>query len=196
MKNLVILLVSLLAGLTLSAKEKVTIGALQKVELTYAEFSNYNVQLSNRSGKQVDVAVIDPTTNQQVKGFGLGPMGTVVVSVGEGQVLTLKNKSTKEISISLDFVERKTEVLATSNTATVAFTLHNSSIKSIPLVIPNVMNPNLSPISNSGVSLNIGQKIYYRKGGKKKLLLVVDDTIKQGDKIDVAEMIKALEKDS
>jgi hypothetical protein len=58
------------------------------------------------------------------------------------------------------------------------------------------MNPKLSPISNSGVSLKMGQKIYYKKRGKKKLLLIVDDKIKAGDKIDVAKLIADLEKDS
>jgi hypothetical protein len=42
----------------------------------------------------------------------------------------------------------------------------------------------------------MGQKIYYKKGGKRKLLLIVDKNIKQGDKIDVPRLIKQLEKDS
>ena len=55
----------------------------------------------------------------------------------------------------------------------VSFTLRNNSLKSIPLQIPGVMNPNLSPMSNSGVSLKIGQKILFKYRGKKHLLLKV-----------------------
>jgi len=59
------------------------------------------------------------------------------------------------------------------------FTFHNGSLKSIPLVIPSVMNPNLSPMSNSGITLDFGQVVYYFPNGKKRkkeVLFVVDDT--------------------
>jgi hypothetical protein len=55
------------------------------------------------------------------------------------------------------------------------------------------MNPNLSPFSNSGVRLKIGQKIYYRKNGFRKLLLIVDKEIVAGSKIDVAAIISEKE---
>ncbi|MFT6967225.1 MAG: hypothetical protein ACJAT1_002454 [Marivirga sp.] len=144
----------------------------------------------------MQVTVLNPTTREQIKGFGLGPMGKVVLSVGKGNILVLKNNSTKAVSITLDSVPREVEVKNQSASTRISFTLHNASLKSIPLIIPNVMNPKLSPISNSGVSLKMGQKIYYKKRGKKKLLLIVDDKIKAGDKIDVAKLIADLEKDS
>ncbi|MGB5190285.1 hypothetical protein, partial [Robiginitalea sp.] len=77
----------------------------------------------------------------------------------------------------------------------ISFTLHNSSLKSIPLIIPGVMNPNLSPMSNSGVSLDMGQKIYYKKGGVRMLVLTVDENIQSGDKIDMAKRIRTLKKE-
>lgn len=196
MKNVIILVVLAIVSLQVLAKEKVSIKAQKAVELSYAEFANYDVEINNKSGKGIDVAVIDPQTKQQTQGFGLGPMGKVVVSVQEGQLLTLKNNSQKDISLMIDFVERKAKKAKPAISETVNLTLHNSSMKSIPLVIPNVMNPNLSPLSNSGVQLKMGQKIYYKKGGMKKLLLTVDENYKQGDKIDIAELIKNLEKDS
>jgi hypothetical protein len=55
----------------------------------------------------------------------------------------------------------------------VSFTLRNQTLKSISLKIPGVMNPNLSPMSNSGVSLKVGQKIYFFDKKKKYLLLEV-----------------------
>lgn len=58
----------------------------------------------------------------------------------------------------------------------IPMTFRNGSLQSIPLVIPGVMNPNLSPRSNSGVSLDVGQKVYFfptGKGGKRELLFEV-----------------------
>jgi hypothetical protein len=77
------------------------------------------------------------------------------------------------------------------NAQNIPMTFHNGSFKSIPLIIPGVMNPNLNPKSNSGVSLDVGQKVYFFPNGTKKnreILFIVDatwkkDTILQIDKI-------------
>jgi hypothetical protein len=50
----------------------------------------------------------------------------------------------------------------------IPMTFHNGSFRSIPLIIPGVMNPNLNPKSNSGVGLDVGQKVYFFPDGKKK----------------------------
>jgi len=189
------MMVILLAGFQTAAKEKVDIPARKSVELTYAEFATYDVKIINKSGKQVDVSVLNPNTRKKVSGFGLGPMGKAVLYVAEGNILKLKNTSSQDISVTLDFVDRKPTPEAGNNKETVNFTLHNSSLKSIPLIIPGVMKPNLSPMSNSGVSLEMGQKIYYKKGMNKVLVLTVDDNIKNGDKIDMAKLVKNIEKD-
>ena len=78
-----------------------------------------------------------------------------------------------------------------TNAQNIPMTFHNGSFASIPLVIPGVMNPNLSPKSNSGVSLDVGQKVYFFPNGKKKnkeILFIVaatwkNDTILQIDKM-------------
>jgi hypothetical protein len=70
----------------------------------------------------------------------------------------------------------------------VPFTLHNSSLVSIPLVIPGVMNPNLSPQSDSKVDLAEGQKVYFFYKGKKELLFTVTSEL-AGKKIDVPQLI-------
>ncbi|OYT87805.1 MAG: hypothetical protein CFE46_11795 [Burkholderiales bacterium PBB6] len=51
----------------------------------------------------------------------------------------------------------------------------NRSDVSIPLEIPGVMNPNLSPNSKSGVTLERGQKVYFRLDGRRALLLEIKD---------------------
>lgn len=72
----------------------------------------------------------------------------------------------------------------------VSFVLRNNTLKSIPLVIPKYMNPNLSPMSNSGVTLDVGQEVFFLNDKKKYLLLTVNaelqgDTLLVGDLIDV-----------
>ena len=71
----------------------------------------------------------------------------------------------------------------------VPFTLRNNSLKSIPLVITNYMNPNLSPKSNSGVDIPVGEKVYFKYKGKKQVLLVVTEDLK-GKTLLVDELIK------
>ena len=192
MKKVLVIIGIFVACYQLAAKEKINIPALKSVELKYSAFATHNVKLSNKSRKQIDVSVINPATNKQVSGFGLGPLGSEVLYVSEGNILKLKNTSAKEVSLTLTFVERIPIEPIISNEEMIRFTLHNSSLKSIPLIIPNVMNPNLSPMSNSGVSLKRGQKIYYRKGLSKILLFTVDKGIANGDKIDVAKLVKEL----
>ncbi len=61
----------------------------------------------------------------------------------------------------------------------VPFSLMNKGLKSIPLHIPGVMNPNLSPYSRSGVTLPVGKKVYwYPKKGKKAELFTVSSEMR------------------
>jgi hypothetical protein len=72
-------------------------------------------------------------------------------------------------------------------------TFHNGSLKSIPLNIPGIMNPNLSPLSNSGIELEPGQKVFYfpnGKKGKKELLFEVNGTFKKDTILQIHEIIR------
>ena len=71
-----------------------------------------------------------------------------------------------------------------------AFYLENNTAQSLPLSIPGVMNPNLSPFSRSGVDLPNGQKIYAKVNGKRILILTVNDSITHGARIDIATLIE------
>lgn len=80
---------------------------------------------------------------------------------------------------------------------TINFTFHNGSLQSIPLVIPSVMNPNLSPLSNSGITLDIVQVVYYFPNGKKEkkeVLFVVTDTFKDGEVLEIDQLINVRRK--
>lgn len=76
----------------------------------------------------------------------------------------------------------------------IPFTLRNNSLKSIFLKIPGVMNPNLSPQSNSGVDLTEGQKIFFFHKNKKYLLLEVDKSF-EGKIINVDKLLKERKKE-
>lgn len=151
------------------------------------------VSVGNTSGKGIGVAVVDAATGQQVSGFGLGPRAWAEVSIAEGQVLELTNRTARKRLVKVRFAQPQPEPAADPQRY-INFTLHNSSLLSIPLVIPGVMNPNLSPLSDSGVGLALGQPIYFRHKGKDVLLLQVDETIQEGQRIDVAELISQRKK--
>ncbi|HMX04480.1 MAG TPA: hypothetical protein PK511_15390 [Chitinophagales bacterium] len=70
-----------------------------------------------------------------------------------------------------------------------SFVLRNESASSIPLVIPGVMNPNLSPMSNSKVTLEEGQEIFFLEKKKRYLLLEVSPEL-NGDTLIVNDLIK------
>jgi hypothetical protein len=74
---------------------------------------------------------------------------------------------------------------------------HNGSFGSIYLNIPSVMNPNLSPKSNSGVSLDAGQVVYFfpnGKRGKKEVLFVVSPTWKKDTILEIDEIVRERKK--
>jgi hypothetical protein len=79
----------------------------------------------------------------------------------------------------------------------IPMTFHNGSFHSIPLLIPGVMNPNLNPKSNSRVSLDVGQKVYFFPNGKKKskeLLFTVAATWKRDTILQIDKIIKVRKK--
>ena len=80
-------------------------------------------------------------------------------------------------------------------TNAIDFTFKNNSIKSIPLIIPGVMNPNLSPFSTSGVTLKMGQEVFFKNNGKKYLLFIVDDKNYKGQVLVINELIKKRKKE-
>ena len=84
-------------------------------------------------------------------------------------------------------------LFATLNAQNIPMTFHNGSFKSISLIIPGVMNPNLNPKSNSGVSLDVGQKVYFFPNSKNKdreLLFIVEATWKKDTVLQMDEIIE------
>ena len=80
----------------------------------------------------------------------------------------------------------------------IPMTFHNGSFFSIYLSIPGVMNPNLSPKSNSGVSLDVGQLVYFfpkDKNGKKEILFTVSSSWKKDTILQIDKIIKLRKKE-
>ncbi|MCE2495413.1 MAG: hypothetical protein J4F31_02360 [Flavobacteriales bacterium] len=102
----------------------------------------------------------------------------------------------KALLLSLAFMAASltTATQSDGKSETVTLTLRNKTATSIPLHIPGVMNPNLSPFSHSGVEVAVGQKFYHYPKGQKfmapKVLLFEATRAMNGDTLVVNELIK------
>lgn len=194
MKNLFLLTIFLCANLSLSCQSVVDIPAGETIELKYTEFEYTNVQLKNKSMKPIEVSVLSNDSEKQLRSFGLAKLAKEEVMVESTSKLILKNNSESSVSVKLSTSQSARPVTAYSNKK-VNFSLRNSSGSSIPLIIPTVMNPNLSPDSMSGVTLKMGQEILFKVRGRKYVLLTVDENIQKGDILDVAKLLPERKKE-
>lgn len=175
-------------------KNTLEIPAQQRVVLDYPDLELFAADLNNKSFKGIEVSVRSKQTDKQVKGFGLSGKGKATVMVEKANQLVLLNSSNSTIKVSI--VIRKADPKKMEKKGKyISFTLKNTSSESIPLRIPTVMNPNLSPFSKSGVDLKVGQEIFFKVKGKKYLLLKVNDKIKDGDILDIPKLIKKRKKE-
>lgn len=175
-------------------KLTVEVPAQQVVEIDYPTYEHYVATLRNGASESVDVAVLSKDSDEQIRGFGLSKMGKAAVDVEQGNRLVIKNSGTQTVQVKISISEQAPPAPMPKGTY-ITFTLRNNSAKSIPLIIPTVMNPNLSPMSNSGVSLKVGQEILFRANGKKHVLLTVDSSIKEGDVVEVSRLLKQRKKE-
>lgn len=199
MKVLFTLSTVLLLAACSSSKLALTIPANQQVAVAIPTNKSVNVDLKNKSLKDVEVKVVKPNSGEFVSGFGLAPTGKATVFVEKGNILQLKNTTNSKSKITYTYQAISTQStssvpLATNKKQSISFKLANNSAKSIPLIIPSVMNPNLSPFSKSGVDLKVGQKIFFKKGMKRYLLLEVTEDIQDGAIIKVDKLLKERKK--
>lgn len=191
MKTIMILLCSIISLQTFAQDRKIEIAPFKTASIDCPWNKPYEVNIRNASARGIAVSVIDTASGEQLKGFGLGSKAGADLSFGPGEVLRLRNNSMKTTVVNLKFAVQQPASAPDEQTGPyINFTLVNTTLKSIPLIIPGVMNPNLSPLSNSGVSLKIGQEIFYKRNGKKTLLLVVNNDIQEGAKVNVAQLIR------
>lgn len=188
-------LLVLCVGLVVAQKSDLQIPPKSSLELDYANYEMYELQLKNKMNKGLEVSVVSKKNGEFMRGFGLGPLGKVVVLIEESSKIIFTNTSDKMANLAITFKEVDARKVQESNQGLISFTLVNSSNESIPLIIPNVMNPNLSPNSNSGVDLAVGQKLLFRHKGKRYVLFTVGGDIKKGQKIDVYKVLQERKKE-
>lgn len=193
MKNILVIIILVVLSACATSSSVVKVPANERVVVDGLNYDMSRVSLKNKSLKTVGVAVVNDD-GEQIRGFGLGPTGKADIMVESEYKLYIQNKNGDQVTISYDVSEESRAVLELSDNY-ISFTLRNNSAKSIPLIIPTVMNPNLSPNSNSGVDLKIGQQILFKSNGKKYVLLTVDNNIKGGDVLDVSELIRVRKKE-
>ncbi len=172
-------------------KEEVQLEGKQQLSLFFHQDAAYAVRLRNKAVSTVNIRVMHRLSGAFIRGFGLAPKGKATVTVEEQEELLLENTAKRQATIQYTLKKNKlkNDVAATS----IRFELFNSTKTVIPLWIPGVMNPNLSPNSKSSVTLKIGQILYYKSKGKKRVLFEVDERISHDAVIDVAALIQELQ---
>lgn len=192
MRLLLFFAMILLSPFCAAQKQYLSIPANQEVEVRVPAGSSSEVSLHNPSQTTLTVEVVRADNREFVRGFGLGKSSKEQVMVESNAILILGNNSDSPIEISYETSKSSQESKSISNS--VQLTFHNGSFASIPLNIPGVMNPNLSPMSDSGVTLDYGQKVFFKEKGKQFLLFEVDQSFKNGDVLEIQDLIKARKK--
>jgi len=211
MKNLIFVL-ALLIGCSFAANSQCisnfTITENGTAEFDHPEYGQYIYKLINKSFKTCDIKVIDRESGEFISGFGMGKRTTAEVNVpsygkvvitndskGKLKIKGVKLTDNSNVNVSVtatnDSGNKVKASAATSNDEKyVQVNLINNSDKDISLMIPTVMNPNLLPKSKSGLSLKVGQKIYFKAYGKKYELLTVSADFNEGEDLNVSRLLK------
>ena len=194
MKHLCLLLVlcstSLIAQKQNMERSTVVIPPKQVVQIDYPYYKGFVVKLWNKAKFDVGVSAREHDTDSLRKGFGLSKGANATLNIPAEMYLQLENRFLAPLKVEYVVYKGKpVKRKAGPATPQRGFYLVNSTAQSIPLKIPGIMNPNLSPFSKSGVDLPIGQKILLNVAGKDLLLLTVTDTIPKGARVNVADLI-------
>ena len=192
MKILVLLALILISPLTAGPQERLTLAAGQEVRLRFSPDQVTEVALQTSAQAGVVVRVERVTDRSFIRGFGMSKSSKEKVLVEEDAILVLTNESNS--SVELHYQTSESYIAPAKDSDGVSLTFHNGSLASIPLIIPGVMNPNLRPMSDSGVTLGYGQKVFFKEKGKQYLLFEIDETFKDGDKLEIQDLIKVRKK--
>lgn len=179
------------------AKSTLIIPPKQVVTVDYPYYKGFRVKVWNKAKFEVGVSARNKETDSLQKGFGLNKGASASLSLEEDMYLQFENRFFAPLKVEYTIFKGKPGKKKVGElTPQRGFYLVNTTAQAIPLKIPGVMNPNLSPFSKSGVDLPIGQKILLSVAGKDLLLLTVSDSIPKGAQVNVADLIdRALNKE-
>ena len=193
MKHILFLLVLFSSAVYAQGKwEKSTlvIPPKQIVQIDYPYFKGFRVKLWNKSKFDVGVSARLHATDSIQKGFGLAKGANAILSVPSDMYLQLENRFLAPQKVEyIVYKTPKGKKKPGELTPQRGFYLVNTTNQSLPLRIPGIMNPNLSPQPKSGVDLPLGQQIFLKMQGKDLLIFTVTDTIPKGARINVADLI-------
>lgn len=162
----------------------------QVVKLDYPNFKGYVVKIWNKSKFDLGVSARLKENDSLQRGFGLAKGANATLAIEEEMYLQFENRFLAPLKVEyIVFKGKPGKKKVGPPTPQRGFYLVNTTVQSIPLRIPGIMNPNLSPYSKSGVDLPIGQKIYLKTPGKDLLIFTVTDSIPKGARINVADLI-------
>ena len=148
--------------------------------------------IKNKGMGKLAVSINYAKNQRQISGFGLDGRTTGKILVKKNCVLQLKNENNfeKVVHFKLEDISKIKEQIAVRE---INLELINKSSKSISLIIPGVMSPNLLPNSTSNLKLKIGQEIIFKKNLNKSILYTVSEKNEDGDKIYINELIEMIE---
>ena len=167
----------------------------QIVQIDYPLYKGFNVRIWNQSKFLVGFSSRDKETDSVHKSFDLKNGNSILFEVNQGDYLQFENRFLASLKVAYNiqkgsFGKKKPIQPLTPQRA---FYLVNNTAQTLPLRIPGIMNPRLNPYSRSGVDLPNGQKIYLDLKDNQILILTVTDSIPNGARIDLANLIdKAL----
>ena len=164
----------------------------QIVRIDYPHMKGFSVKVWNKSKFELGVSAREHHSDSLYKGFGVGKNEFASLTIEENQYLQLENRFIAPLKMEYTlFKSGSGKKKRTVANRTVAFYLVNSTVQTLPILIPGIMNPKLTPFSQMGVELPLGQKIFLKTPGERLLLLTVTDSIRKGAGIDVADLIDA-----
>ena len=169
-------------------KSTIILSPKQVVQLDYPNFKGYVVKIRNKSKFDLGVSARLKENDSLQKGFGLSKGANATLAIEEEMYLQFENRFLAPLKVEY-IVFKGTGKRKQDCYTTTGVLFGSTTMQSLPLKIPGIMNPNLSPYSKSGVDLPIGQKIYIKTPGKDLLIFTVTDTIPKGARIDVADLI-------
>jgi hypothetical protein len=167
----------------------------QIVQIDYPLYRGFNVKIWNQSKFLVGISSRDKETDSVHKIFDLKNGNSILFEVNQGDYLQFENRFLASLKVAYNiqkgsFGKKKSIQPLTPQRA---FYLVNNTAQTLPLHIPGIMNPKLNPYSRSGVDLPNGQKIYLDLKDNQILIFTVTDSIPNGARIDLANLIdKAL----
>ena len=162
------------------------------VSLHLEESLPADILIKNKGMGKLAVSVNYAKNQRQISGFGLDGSTTGKILVKKNCVLQFKNENTfeKVVHFKVEDISKKKEQVAVRE---INLELINKSSKSISLIIPGIMSPNLLPNSTSNVKLKIGQEIIFKKYLNKSIIYTVSEKNEDGDKIYINELIEMAE---